>query len=255
MLFAVITSGGELDEACVRAAARAAGVSDHIRVEMVVDLRWLEPIEAGVEYYAGPHAPKESDEATRAFLDDLDERLDSYARICAEGAATFGARRVLGMPRKLLGRTARECDVLVLPHPAYASAEIRQAVADAIASPPCPLLIVGTRGRIRSATVCATRSDVPLEDGARDVLLRLLRGRVERLSLPSSFRQEDFAGWAPVVTADGAQVASKECADDQAAGSDFLAILGMPPSRPRLLPGRGRRWQPMPEGNTLLLPA
>ncbi len=256
MLFAVITSGGDLDEASVRAAARAAGVSDHIRVEMVVNLRWFEPIEADVSYYADPYVPEPATTATDAFLADLDERLEAYARICAEGSATYSARRAVGIPKRILARAARESDVLVLPHPAVASADIRQAVWEAIGSPPCPLLVVGTSGRIRTATVRAARSDLPLEGSARDVLRRLLRGRVERISIPASFRTEDFAGWAPVITADRPPTDPRRPGEPgRESESDFLAIVGAPRARTGLALGRGRRWQPPTDGNTLLLPA
>lgn len=254
MRFTVIATGGEKDAACVRTAVRAAGVSDHIQVELVVDLRWLEPIEAGVDYYAMPTAPAETDLATDAFLDDYAQKQEEYARICSEGGATFRIRRSVGIPRKLVRRLARESDVLILPHPAIATAELRPAVLDTVADPPCPVLLTGAvAGRPRSATVCASRRGLSLEGRSRELLRRLVRGRVEKLRLPESFAQDEYAGWAPVVTADCP--VTQECEPKAPSGSgELLAIVGKPQLRRGRL-GRVRRWEPPEDNDTLLLPA
>jgi len=251
--FTVIATGGEKYAACVRTAVRAAGVADHIQVELVVDLRWLEPIDAGVDYYATHAVPEETDRATDAFLDDYAQKQEEYARICSEGGATFRVRRSVGIPRKLVRRLARESDVLILPHPAVASAELRTAVLEAAADPQCPVLLTGAgTSRPRSATVCASRRDVSLEGRSRELLRRLVRGRVERLRMPESFAHDEYAGWAPVVTMDCP--VAPECGEDAPCSGDLLTIIGKPrPKRSRL--GRSKRWEPPEQSDTLLLPA
>ena len=95
MLIRVLTAGGGLADATVRAAAHHASRADHIEVRLLLDVRWLEPLNADPEFFATPFTPEEEDPPPRLFQ-EMDEQLEVYREICSESAATFSYRVLAG---------------------------------------------------------------------------------------------------------------------------------------------------------------
>jgi hypothetical protein len=251
MDLAILATGSPGDASVVRLAAQSGRVRDRIRVELLVDIRWLEPIGGGLDYFSTPWVPAEADEATRALFSELDDTLARYEQILAEGVAAYSVRRILAVPERAIERAARRCDLLLLPHPERASAEIRNAVRSAVATLPAPLLLVSSDGPIRGVLVDAEGS--PGEPGPGwEFARQFLEGRAESVRVQSPLRVEEFAGVAPRV--EESSVPRIRGSMPRANG-DLLVILGATPVRGvvgrRSVGARRLRY----DGNLLLIPA
>jgi hypothetical protein len=199
MELAILATGSAGDAAVVRFAAHAGRVRDRIRVDLLVDIRWLEPLDGGVDYFATPWVPAEADEATRALFRDLDETLVRYEQVLAEGAASYSVRRILAVPERAVERAARRCDLLLLPHPNRAAAEIRNAVRTAVARLPVPVLLVSSDGPIRGVLVDA-ESPNGERGTSREFARKFLEGRAESVAVRPPLRVDEFEGVAPRVS-------------------------------------------------------
>jgi len=248
MLVRVLTAGGPLDAALMRAAVRVTGVRDHIDVRFLLDVRWFEPYVRTPDDLAAHWTPTEIDEATAAFLEELDVKLDEYAQTCAEGSASFTTRRTLAVPETEVARAMRESDLVMLPHPSGASAEVRRAFSQAIAAPTSPLLVVAGADQVRAATVVAETTQRP--NGSTDEVLRaVLDGNVDRIAVEPPAEPERFESMAPVVEAapNGSRVG------EQTPG-ELQVLMGVSRAGP-LGWARVARRRLEPERNLLLLPA
>lgn len=252
MLIRVVTAGGRLSEAAVRAAAYHGGPADHIDVQLLLDVRWLEPLSADVDYLATPYAPQEEDPGTEIFLQELDERLDTFREMCAESAATNTARRVLGMPDEAIAKAAQGADLLVLPHPNGASAELRKAIEGCVAAPPVPLMLVAFDRQIQAATVHLERPLVGMED-AHALLSAVLGGKVNRVSLGPGIPVEPFRSLAPLVE----QVAPAEdwVADGDMDPEELHVVLNAARAKGLFAVRSTLRRRLSPQRNLLLVPA
>lgn len=198
MLFRVIVAGGPFAETVVRRTALLAGPSDHMDVQLLLDLRWLEPPLPTADYYSAPYVPSEPDAATLALRQELDEKLEVYRLICAESPATFAVTRRLGMPETAITRGAADAGVLVLPHPDMAAPELRRAVRRTVLFPPCPVLVVACP-TAPSGGVVVAEDGRGLDETTCAVAARLLEDRVSNLSVAEDLPLERMQDWAPVV--------------------------------------------------------
>jgi len=253
MLIRVLTAGGPLDTALVRTAVRATGVRDHVDVRLLLDVRWFEPYVKTVDALAAHWTPTETDEATAAFLAELDAKLDQYALICAEGSASFTTRRALAVPETEVTRAMRESDLVMLPHPGGESAEVRRAFAQAIASPTSPLLVVAVNDQARTATVVSeTARHV---NGTTDMVLRaLLDGKVDRIAVEPPAEVERFRSMAPIVEPVPKRSRVGEHSPGDAPG-DLRVVMGASQAGGPFGWARMARRRLEPERSLLLLPA
>lgn len=251
MLIRVVTAGGSLADATVRAAAYHASRADHIEVRLLLDVRWLEPLSADPEFFATPFTPEEEGPATQTFLQELDEKLETYREVCAQSAATFTACRVLGMPDEAINRASRGADLLVLPHPMGASAELRKAVQAVVAAPPVPLLLVAHSKTAQAATV-QSEAEARGLNGAHVLLGSLLGGKVRRISVDAGTPAEPFRSLAPLVveTARGPALT-----DDEVDPEEMYVLLHASRAKGFLGSRAVARRRLSPQRNLLLVPA
>jgi hypothetical protein len=250
MLIRVLTAGGPLAEATVRAAAHHGGPGDHIEVQLILDVRWLEPPSPGVEFMSMPYYPEEDDPAAQAFFQELDEKLETYGEICAEGSATFVTRRVLAMPDEAIDRAAVGADLLVLPHPNGASAEFRKAVQAVVAMPPVPLMLVAYPGSAQAATI-QTEADGAGLNGSHVFLDSVLGGRVNRISVEPGTPVEPLRSLAPLVEESRAGDTHDERGVDPA---EMYVVLHAERSRGVFGFGSAAKRRLAPQRNLLLVP-
>lgn len=250
MLIRVLTAGGGLADATVRAAAHHASRADHIEVRLLLDVRWLEPLNADPEFFATPFTPEEEDPATQTFFQEMDEQLEVYREICSESAATFTAIRVLGMPDEAVSRAARSADLLVLPHPTGASAELRKAIQAAVAAPPVPLLLVAHSETAQAATV-ESEGEARGLNGAHVLLGSLLGGKVRRIAVDAGTPAEPFRSLAPLVveTSNGSALT-----DDEVDPEEVYVLLNASRAKGFLGSRALARRRLSPQRNLLLVP-
>lgn len=232
MVYRVMAANDGMDLTTVRAATRLAGVRDHLQVDVLTDAGAFEPVCPDVDHLGSHWTPCEPDAATEALIAEADERVEEFILACGDTPATVSVRKVTTTPQSLLTRAAAEADVLVLPHPELAGSESRAAVRRALLRAASPAYVVGTHRKPRTAHV-ARHGSREIPDRAWDLVARVLRGQVERISLGEGVPLEPFADWATDVgpaapgDADAADViVHLGCARDRVSRRETREVLG-----------------------------
>jgi len=203
-------------------------------------------------------------QAVRALLNRRAER-DARSAFVVEGvrlaeealAGGWTARLVLTSAQlsergrqAAAGFAARGADLLVLPHPTGASAELRKAIQAAVAAPPVPLLLVAHSETAQAATV-ESEGEARGLNGAHVLLGSLLGGKVRRIAVDAGTPAEPFRSLAPLVveTSNGSALT-----DDEVDPEEVYVLLNASRAKGFLRSRALARRRLSPQRNLLLVP-